>query len=306
MAGMLSAVTPRPYEPARDEAAVLALWEACLGGSWPIGAEAFRATIGESFVAEVAGRIVGFAATQSAAARGGLQVVLVEPAHRRRGIGRRLVDAALDDLRLRGVAEVRLGAGPRGYFWCGVPVNLPDAWAFFEALGWPELERAFDLLLDLDGYATPAWVYERFAAVALAAPGDADAVLGFERALFPLWAPHFERAIHAGALDDVLLARDDGGRIVGTALVLDPRAPWRNPFVWDRLLGELTGGPGTVGVAPDARDRGVGLALAARATELLRERGLHRSYVGWTWLVDWYAKLGYQVWAEHRVSARAL
>jgi predicted N-acetyltransferase YhbS len=51
--------------------------------------------------------------------------------------------------------------------------------------------------------------------------------------------------------------------------------------------------------AESLREQGIGLALAARATEIVRERGLARSYVGWTWLVDWYGKLGYRVWQEY-------
>jgi len=50
------------------------------------------------------------------------------------------------------------------------------------------------------------------------------------------------------------------------------------------------------------REKGIGLALAARVTELLQQRGLGMSYVGWTWLVDWYGRLGYRVWREYVMS----
>lgn len=52
------------------------------------------------------------------------------------------------------------------------------------------------------------------------------------------------------------------------------------------------------------RGRGVGLALAALVTECLREEGVARSYVGWTWLVDWYGRLGYRVWRTYAMSWR--
>jgi hypothetical protein len=59
-------------------------------------------------------------------------------------------------------------------------------------------------------------------------------------------------------------------------------------------------------VAASVRENGIGLAIAARVTELLRERGAARSYVGWTWLVDWYGRLGYKVWQEYVMSWKTL
>jgi hypothetical protein len=54
------------------------------------------------------------------------------------------------------------------------------------------------------------------------------------------------------------------------------------------------------------RGQGIGLALAARVTEALYERGLTNSYIGWTWLIDWYGRLGYQVWQEYIMAWRQL
>jgi GNAT superfamily N-acetyltransferase len=306
---MLSAMPIRPYEPARDEAAVLALWEACLGDTWPIEATAFRRTLGEGLVAVERGRPLGFAGFEAEGERGGLQVVLVAPTARRRGLGRALHDAALAAMAARGVGTVRLGPGPNGYLWPGVPVDLPEAWSFFAALGWRSDERASDLVLDLADYATPPWVLARLppgVSVGPAAPGDALLVGSFEQAHLPGWERPFARPFDSGEPGDVLLARRTDGEILGSILLLDPRSRWHGPLTWSRRLGDLTGGPAVVGVAPDARDQGIGLALVARATELLRERRLARSCVIWTWLVDWYAKLGYRVWAEYRVSARRL
>jgi beta-N-acetylhexosaminidase len=301
----------RAYDAAHDEAAVLALWEAALGESWPVVPAAFRRITapGERFVAE-AEQLVGFAATEARGERGGLLALLVHPEHRRRGVGRALHDRAVAHLRARGVSRVRLGPGPIGYFWPGVPTDLAEAWAFFAAQGWTSDEQAADLVLDLGAYATPAWVYDRAArhgvTLAPAVPADAGAVASFERAHLPGWAEYFAAPFASGEAGDVLVARGPEGAVLGTALLHGPDAAWHGPPTWTRRLGAGTGAVSAVGVAPDARGRGIGLALVARATELLRERGLARSYVGYTWLVDWYGKLGYRVWMEYRVSARTL
>jgi GNAT superfamily N-acetyltransferase len=89
--------------------------------------------------------------------------------------------------------------------------------------------------------------------------------------------------------------------------VEDPCAPWWQADIrWLAVLGEQTGGIGPLGVVESMRRRGIGLALAARVTEVLRERGLEKSYIGWTWLVDWYGRLGYQIWQEYIMSWRQL
>jgi beta-N-acetylhexosaminidase len=320
-------VALRPYLEDRDGAAVLALWRRALGDRWPISGAAFRdvlaaggeARAGDHLVAVAGGgggAVVGLVATQTRTSpgapepAGAVLVVAVDPAHRRWGVGRVLLDGALARLRVGGVRRVQLGGGGHTYFWPGVPVDLPDAWPFFAALGWAEAERSFDLVCPLRDYAPPAAVLARVRAqgitVGEAAPGDLPAVLAFEREHFPGWLSGFERATGAGAPRTVVLARAAAGGVLGTALV-GPPAPAGPPVVvWDDLLGPDTGTIGGVGVAPAARGRGVGLALAAHATEVLRTRGAARSHAGWTWLVDWYGRLGYRPWREYRMSWRRL
>jgi predicted N-acetyltransferase YhbS len=76
--------------------------------------------------------------------------------------------------------------------------------------------------------------------------------------------------------------------------------------VWCERYGAETGGIGVLGVAGGWRERGIGRALAATVTELLRVRGLGRSFVGWTWLTPWYGELGYRACQEHVMSWRTL
>lgn len=103
----------------------------------------------------------------------------------------------------------------------------------------------------------------------------------------------------------MVVAKEASQGIVGTAQVLNAHAAgWDNDIRWLSLLGTNTGGIGVLGVAEPLREQGIGLALAARVTEIVRERSLERSYIGWTWLVDWYGRLGYKVWQEYIMSWR--
>ncbi len=58
------------------------------------------------------------------------------------------------------------------------------------------------------------------------------------------------------------------------------------------------GGPGCVGTLPEYRGRGTGLAMVERATKILRDEGYDISYIHYTAVSDWYARLGYRTVLE--------
>lgn len=312
-------ITFRAYEPEQDELQVYELWQRTLGDSWPIPRETFHAITvdneayqpGDHIVAFDDRGIVGFVATQlpqrqnNLPLRGKILVILLAPAYMGEGFGRELLDRAITALKQRGVGEIQLGGGSI-YFWQGVPTNLPSAWLFFEHLQWSEQERSFDLIGDLRDYVTPPEVYERLhpgITVELARPDDREAILQFETAHFPGWLPFYERVLRHNGYTDIVVAKDAHEGIVGISSVLDPRAAWWHYDIrWLHMFTGKTGGIGPLGVAETMREQGIGLALAARVTEELRNRGFAKSYVGWTWLVDWYGKLGYKVWQEYIMS----
>ncbi len=54
------------------------------------------------------------------------------------------------------------------------------------------------------------------------------------------------------------------------------------------------GGPGCVGTVPEYRNRGIGLNMINNATEILRDEGFDYSWIHYTGVSKWYAKLGYK------------
>ena len=54
------------------------------------------------------------------------------------------------------------------------------------------------------------------------------------------------------------------------------------------------GGPGCVGTVPAFRKKGIGLYMIKNATEILKEQGYDISYIHYTGVAPWYAKLGYE------------
>ncbi|MCR5584782.1 MAG: GNAT family N-acetyltransferase [Lachnospiraceae bacterium] len=58
--------------------------------------------------------------------------------------------------------------------------------------------------------------------------------------------------------------------------------------------GIKIGGPGCVGTIPDYRKQGIGLEMVKRATEIFMREGYDLSWIHFTYLEDWYSKLGYR------------
>ncbi|HEX7736103.1 MAG TPA: GNAT family N-acetyltransferase [Ktedonobacteraceae bacterium] len=309
----------QPFEAATDTALAFTLWQTTLGQEWPIDFQRFQQILSSSesrhFVARAQGQVIGFVATAQTLHKGEkighVQVLLVAPTWQRRSLGSALLDKALDQLRAARVDFAQLG-GRTPRFWCGVPDNLPGARAFFQARGWQFTETVYDLSQDLSQYTTPPVIDQRMVTEQItldtASEADIPEVLAFEAREFLGWLAHYERLAGLGDYQDILVARDQRtGQVVGTLLMSTPQSnTTRTDVVWRVLLGSDAGSMGAVGVAEAEHGRGIGIALVARASDLLRARGIRNCYIDWVVITDFYAKLGYKKWRALQMSERTL
>ena len=115
----------------------------------------------------------------------------LHPDWQRQGIGTRLHEAALAQLRREGVQELRLGGGGAYRFWPGIPKDLPEAHAFFAACDWPlEPDRgSCDLVRDLRNFHVPPAMRARLeqeeVTVRPARENEVDDIIAFEWNTFP-------------------------------------------------------------------------------------------------------------------------
>ena len=58
--------------------------------------------------------------------------------------------------------------------------------------------------------------------------------------------------------------------------------------------GKKVGAPGCVGTIPAYRKQGIGLRMVQLATSILKDEGYDLSWIHYTAVGHWYAKLGYQ------------
>ena len=71
--------------------------------------------------------------------------------------------------------------------------------------------------------------------------------------------------------------------------------------------GLRVAGPGCVGTLPEYRRRGIGLKMVQNVTAILKEDGCDLSYIHYTGVGPWYAKLGYRTtarWNREGIVAR--
>jgi mycothiol synthase len=205
--------------------------------------------------------IVGFVAPE-------LKVVVVRPERRRQGIGRRLIELALDMERGRGRAELFMGSVP----------DAPAGPAFLAATGFTFHSTVWDLELAPDrAVPAPAWP-DGYVGRSFDRTRDVEALPAVINAAF---ADHptpivMEEAMIRASLDDpdildedaVILEDATTGRIAGFCLTDVRRA--------DGAITSDHGEIGMVGVRPDLQGRGLGRQLLRAGTTYLRGVGVPR------------------------------
>lgn len=211
---------------------------------------------------------LGLIASTTWAGVGHIRLLVVHPDHRRRGVGRRLLDLAQADL--DGHGELALGADPPWYLYPGVPTAATGLAAFAEATGFQRTDVAFNVEVDLTDLPP---VEDTEADVARIAPGDVEALAAWADRHWPHWTPELLRAARRGALT---LERDDGGDITAAC-------------AWNVTRRGLLG---PVCVRPDLLGQGRGRGVLLSAYRAMRDEGWDRAEVSWVGPIRPYVRDG--------------
>ena len=303
--------TFRAFDSLLDDVWLEDFWARTMPLRWRISGESLQAVLSDTkliLVAEHNGRPVGLGAVDyDLSGEAGLVFLAVDPVWQGRGIGTKLLQALERDLKALQIHILRLGAvSTATYLWPGMPVELDAAWPFFERRGWLREEGCADLIQKLDGFVTPAWLTNGMddagVTLRLSSSELRATVAAFEAEHFPAWSGYFRQSLLSNDENErVLIAQNVSGEIVGT-LLLDAAVPRR----WCVDENAQAGSINVLGVARRKRQRGIGLALAAKAMEILQARGCAKCYIQWTGLAAWYGKLGTSVWADYCMAKKPL
>lgn len=188
---------------------------------------------------------------------GHVDLLAVDPAARRRGVGRRLVLEAERWARSEGAREMRFAGNPPCYAWPGIDVRYTPALCLAESLGYERYQTACNMTVDLS---------QDFSGD-LPVSDDRAGVAEFVRENWnEAWA---WEAVNAEGCYHV--ERD--GKIVGFA-AWGTRPSWFGPM----------------GTAPEARGLGVGAALLRRCLADMAATGLTSAEIAWVGPIAFYAK----------------
>ncbi|HKV44742.1 MAG TPA: GNAT family N-acetyltransferase, partial [bacterium] len=190
--------------------------------------------------------------------RGWVSALVVHPAWQRRGLGRRLLEAAESYLAAHGRRRVLLGGDP-GHFFPGVPSAAP-ALAFFAGAGYRLEGDAYDLHRRIGEYTTPQAVDVAVAAhpdleIRPLRAGEESRLLAFLGDVFPgRWRYTMARALAMGAPVRDVMGIVRAGAVLGFAHLFHPASRWIGPSIaWPLDRAARGGGLGPMGLAPALR-----------------------------------------------------
>jgi GNAT superfamily N-acetyltransferase len=323
--------TVAEYDGTRHEEDVHALWLRSLPPKWALARsrlDRLFPRVGAGLVATDAGRIVGFLGMTAWPAPAVVAALFVDEPLRGCGIGRALFEAARDVLRAAGHDRALIGGNP--FLWNGVPLDLPAATRFFHRLGCRPHALRFDQYRYLDDYDYPLHIETELARrrirVGLAEASDADAVLALQQAHYPGWFECYSDLLRREQYAAIGWVKSDGD-LLGTIVIhrpgmIVPGEPWACGEQWARLAPHHVGTFGALGIRPLRAGHGSGLvstlrdlarsnlslgyALAAFATEQLRQSGAGICFLSSSEAVPLFRRLGFLDWAESQVFEKTL
>lgn len=250
---------------------LLDLYNRCVPESYRVTEEAFEGLTdgGELFTRYDGDCLIGYALMRGSS----LTLLCVNEAYRRQGIGSDLLNHAENAAKSHGKKRLILGHGS-DYVLQGVP-DEGDVPRFFEKRGYVRTGYTYDMTVSLPAEKTaeiPDGVTFELTA--------ADArVLDAVKAVEKSWLGVYETTD-----EDVLLANVNG-KIAGFCI----------PAGWNRFFGSRrdVGSVSCVGVLPEYRNRGVGLAMVSEALRYLSGSECTRAELLYTFIPHWYGKLGF-------------
>lgn len=201
-----------------------------------------------------------------------LQLLVVHPADRGRGVGRSLVRAAERWVLERGIAELTVGAAAPFYLFTGIDTRWHAAICLFESCGYERSAAELDLVCPTRHSVDGAGVVTDLVVVPVDDDERAVALMDMVGRDWPLWSAEFRRAAEAGT---VVVALDgEQGTVLGAAAHSVSR------------FGVI----GPVAVDPSVHGRGIGSRLMSAVLADLMVAGLRTAEIAWTSTLRFYAR----------------
>lgn len=237
------------------------------------------------FIEEVEGVPAGFAVIN----QNSILALCVSPKWQNRGIGTKLLREAENGIYERGHSHILLGRSNQSYLFQGVPyIDFYNSCGFFEKHGYAASWSSIDMSLSLIDFslekikipAVPDNITFRYAE-----KEDQEILQAKVFGVNPSWCKYYIQP------ENEIYLVEENGEIVGFVLICKDNMSFSLNF------NGRVGGLACLGVIPEKRNRGIGIQLAAFGTHELKLMDCNYSYLGYTWLEEWYGALGYKSYA---------
>lgn len=315
----MSTITIRPYR-GEDEAQVITLWNAAMTHD-RIVPSVFRTKVlldpnfnpNGLLVAEEGSDLRGFVLAIARQVplflqglepdQGWITAFGVDPDHRRRGIGRRLFDAALAHMADLGRKQVEIAPYTPNYFIPGVDVDAyPAAIAFLQATGWETTSTPISMRSELTGFQIPDEILaheeklRREQGIVVRPVESADLPQ-----LMPFLVEHFGWDWFRFAQDYLLELFGPGSDQICFLVA----------YQGDRIVGycqQRRERFGPFGVAQAMRSHGIGRVLLFRCLQTMLAKGFHCAWFLWTGedAARLYAKAGFHKVRQFAILRRGI
>ncbi|WP_217589331.1 GNAT family N-acetyltransferase [Lentibacillus saliphilus] len=233
--------------------------------------------------------------------KGWIQAILVDASYRHQGIGKALLNNAEHALSLMGIKEIWLGRDPWHYF-PGIPKEYEQVAKWFKMKGYLQQGFDYDMLCTYD-ISDRITVQEHFGIeFSVLNIAEKEDLLKFMHRCFPgRWEYETIKYFQKGGTGREFVVLKKDNRIIGFCRINDDLTPIISQNVyWAPLFDEKLGGVGPLGIDATERKRGFGLEIVKAGIAELRKRHIQRIVIDWTGLVDFYGKLGFDVWKTYQ------
>lgn len=204
-----------------------------------------------------------------------IRLICVLPEYRRNGLGRDLLLRCEEHIISKGFDEINIG-GTDSPLFIG---TVPDSAGFFEKYGYVFEEKYAEMLINsqdlrqADREPSPDVKFGFYG-------GDMRSLRQAVADVEDEWVQYF---------DDCEVFCGFAGNEIASFCIVEEDA--------ECLLSNgsrKVGSIGCVGTVPRFRRRGIGLKMVELAARELARRGCDTLFIHYTWVYDWYAKLGFK------------
>ena len=290
------------------------IWNAEYGNIYPISAELFERNIENiymkaSYVAVDNEKLVGFVIgkvwhdsyeIKGYEKIGWISLLYVKPKYRKLGIGSSLLNACVNALEEYGVHIINLGKDYCNFF-PGLPIDLVKYQGWFQKRGFEFTYQTHDLISRFNKNKLKI-VNDNFV-FTTAKEIDKDLVIKFIETNWPgRWTKEaIDYYDNGGNGNEYLICLNDKKEICAFAKVCYPTTLVKlmsNSHTW-RARFDALGGIGPLGVAPAYRGKHLGYDIVAASVNSLIDAGVSDMIIDWTGLLDFYRKMGFEVWKSY-------